>query len=262
MTSNWAPAPSPPGANFEASSSSPTTPWGAWVTLGFGVVITMVMVTIQTIVTFGFILSRIGSARSDEIEGLIRNLESDGLLLSIATIVSAPICIGTILLFVKLREGPSITEYLQLTPVSIKDLSKWLGITVLVIVGIEFINSLLGVSAPDFMTDVYETAGFLPLLWIAIIVIGPLFEELFFRGFLFAGLHNSKVGAVGAVILTSFFWAFLHLQYDFYSIGTVFVFGIVLGIARLKTGSVCTPFLMHAFNNLVATILLALYIVN
>jgi len=41
-----------------------------------------------------------------------------------------------------------------------------------------------------------------------------LFEELFFRGFLFRGLSSSFMGPVGAVLVTSALWALIHTQYD------------------------------------------------
>jgi membrane protease YdiL (CAAX protease family) len=49
-------------------------------------------------------------------------------------------------------------------------------------------------------------------------------------------------------------WAAIHLQYDAYGIGMIFVCGILLGYARMRTGSVLLCMVMHAFMNLVATI--------
>jgi membrane protease YdiL (CAAX protease family) len=110
---------------------------------------------------------------------------------------------------------------------------------------------------PDFMVDVYQTAGFVPFLWLALIVAAPLMEEVFFRRFLLAGFSRSKIGAPGAIVLTAALWAAIHSQYDFYGIATIFVFGLFLGYARLKTGSIYTTIILHAVMNLGATIQVA-----
>jgi uncharacterized protein len=96
------------------------------------------------------------------------------------------------------------------------------------------------------MVHVYETASVAPLLWVALIAAAPLFEEVFFRGFLFEGFQHSKLGPIGTVWLTSLGWTVLHLQYGTYELGTIFVLGILFGVARLKTRSIyhplpCTP---------------------
>lgn len=90
------------------------------------------------------------------------------------------------------------------------------------------------------------------------VIFAPIFEEVLFRGFLFEGFRQSKLGPIGAIGLTALGWSLLHIQYGFYGIATIFVLGIVLGIVRIKTDSLWSPLIMHAFNNLVAMILVAL----
>ena len=75
-----------------------------------------------------------------------------------------------------------------------------------------------------------------------------------FRGFLFQGLMCSRLGPTGAVLLTSLLWAVIHLQYGPVEITFIFLLGVVLGCIRLKTGSIWTPFLVHAVSNLIATV--------
>jgi membrane protease YdiL (CAAX protease family) len=107
---------------------------------------------------------------------------------------------------------------------------------------------------PEFMSLAYTSADPVWLLWVAVVIAGPIFEELFFRGFLLAGFRASFLGPIGAVVLTSASWALIHLQYDAYDMSTIFVVGCVLGASRLKTGSVLLPIGMHILNNLIATI--------
>ncbi len=92
----------------------------------------------------------------------------------------------------------------------------------------------------------------MPLLWLAVVLFAPFFEEAFFRGFLFAGLEHSRLGAVGTVLLTSFVWASLHFQYNLIGMATIVILGLVLGTVRFKTHSLWPTILIHAFWNAAA----------
>jgi membrane protease YdiL (CAAX protease family) len=140
-------------------------------------------------------------------------------------------------------------------------LTKWLAITLIFIVLYDSLTISLGKPiVPEFLITAFQTAGFAPLLWFAIIIAAPLFEEIFFRGFLFKGFQHSKIGVKGAVLLTSLIWTAIHLQYSFYELSQIFVLGIIFGIARHKTQSLYTTLAMHSVHNLIATIEVAVYL--
>jgi hypothetical protein len=71
---------------------------------------------------------------------------------------------------------------------------------------------------------------------------------------MFRGMSESRLGVAGTIVLTSFLWAMLHLQYDWYGIVSVFVIGLLLGWVRHRTGSLYAPIVLHALSNLVATV--------
>ena len=75
-----------------------------------------------------------------------------------------------------------------------------------------------------------------------------------FRGFLFKGLLGSKLGEIGTVLVTAGAWAGIHFQYEAYGKVTVFIFGLLLGYARLRTRSLYTPLYLHSLMNLLATL--------
>ena len=108
------------------------------------------------------------------------------------------------------------------------------------------------------MLNLYQTVGFLPLFWLAIVVLAPIFEEVFFRGFMFAGLERSQLGGPGAIVVTLLAWAVIHVQYDLYGIATIFVLGLLLGAARLRARSVLLTIGLRATMNLIASLQLAL----
>ena len=84
-------------------------------------------------------------------------------------------------------------------------------------------------------------------------IVAPLFEEIFFRGFLFRGIANSWLGAPGAIVITAAVWALIHLQYSWTDIGMIFLLGLFLGYARYRTGSTTLTVLLHALWNTAST---------
>ena len=233
----------------------PRTPWGFWATTGFSVVIGVAFFSIQALILGGFVVNALAKNPDLAVQAFISDLRSNGLFLAVATCVSSPICIGLTIVCVRLRRGWSVQEYLALGQVPREILLKWLGLTLLFAIGSDALTLLMGREiVPDFVAQAYETAFFPLLLWIAFVVAAPAFEETFFRGFMFQGLQHSCVGPIGAVMLTSVIFGIIHFQYDAYGIATALAIGVLLGTARLKTGSLYPPIVMHALINLVATL--------
>ena len=93
------------------------------------------------------------------------------------------------------------------------------------------------------------------LLILMTVVLAPIAEELLFRGFLLPRLLIQK-GPVWAVGVTAVVFALLHPQYGLY-MPIVLVYGVVLGWARVRTGRLVTPILLHmTVNGAVTTALL------
>ncbi len=101
-------------------------------------------------------------------------------------------------------------------------------------------------------SDAYESANPRWVLWLAVAVAAPIFEETFFRGFLFAGLAASRLHWYGATIITSALWAVIHQQYDWYRISVIFAFGLILGTVRAMTNSTLLTIWLHGLVNVVA----------
>lgn len=218
-------------------------PWGLWATLGFSLIIILAAVFAQIVVTVCFtVVSKIL-----HLDIHLSSLGSNGLLLAIGTCITSPMIVGLAFLFAKLRRGTTVKEYFCFNKTGRKEYSRW----VVALFLLSFCSDLLSIIlhkpiVPDFVVQAYSTARFTPLLWFAIIILAPLSEEILFRGFLFKGIENSRIGPAGAVILSSVGWSALHIQYDLYGIATVFAGGILLGSARFKTNSIYVPILLHA----------------
>ena len=71
---------------------------------------------------------------------------------------------------------------------------------------------------------------------------------------LVASAANASLRPIGGVVVTSALWAAMHLQYDSFGIVAVFCIGLVFGTARVRTGSLIVPLILHALQNLMATV--------
>jgi membrane protease YdiL (CAAX protease family) len=240
--------------------------WAFWPTIGFGLAIFAVYFIAQSVVAaiFAIIyaLQELAANPAIDASQLIKSLSSNGLLVAIAVIVSGIAGAVFIILFIKIRKGITISEYLGLHPVGKRTIFILLAVVVgLLLISTGFDRVVKESQNTTFMVDVYKTSFWPPLLWIATVIFAPVFEEGFFRGFLFVGLKESFLGPIGTIILTALVFASLHaLQYDVYGVATVFVLGIVFGIVRYKTGSLWSTMLMHSIWNLIGMIGTVLYI--
>ena len=236
-------------------------PWGFWATLGFSAIIFALFSALQIVVVTAFVFVAKAEHPELDLEAYAKSLSSNGFCLAISVIVSGLICIPLTLWFTKLRKNISVKNYIGFREPLTREWVKWLLILAALLFLSDAVTFLLHQPiVPPFMVDAYKTASFLPALLFAIIIVAPIFEEIFFRGFLFQGIRYSRLGPIGAIGMTSFFWAIIHLQYDVYGITTLFALGLLLGIARLKTGSIHLLMVMHSITSLVATIETALYV--
>jgi uncharacterized protein len=93
------------------------------------------------------------------------------------------------------------------------------------------------------------------LTFAGVAVAAPIAEELFFRGFIYPALR-ARVGVVLGLVITSAFFALLHLTPTV--LPTLFVIGAGLGVLYEATGSIWPGVFMHSAINslaLIATLL-------
>jgi membrane protease YdiL (CAAX protease family) len=253
-----------PAENILESTPTPPSPpkkqvWGFWATFGLGVATGVIFIIVQNLITVAFIIDRFIQNTNIGLSQLTQEIISNGDLLSAAIIASAVLCTGFVLLMIKARRGEPIDRYLALKSISVKTIFAMLVITIAFIAVSYGINYFLRPPPEtDFMANAYGNASQPIVFWLATVLFAPIFEEIFVRGFLFIGFRQSRLGPAGAVILTSVIWALLHVQYSYYEMMLIFLLGIVLGIARHKTGSLWSSLIVHSFNNLLAMVMVAL----
>lgn len=234
-------------------------PWGLWATIGFSFIVLLVYWFVQVLISFFFIIFSKTDDFEATSENLVQSLSNNGLLISLATIGSALVGTGLTYWFVKMRKNFPVEDYLSLKKPATKDTLKWLLVIFLFVVISDLMTyGLQRQIVPKFIIEAYKTADSLALLYFAIVVAAPIFEELFFRGFLFQGIRSS-LGDVGAVAISALSWAIVHIQYDAYQMFIIAIAGVLIGWARMKTRSIYVPIAMHSFNNAIAIIETIIY---
>jgi membrane protease YdiL (CAAX protease family) len=90
------------------------------------------------------------------------------------------------------------------------------------------------------------------LFVLPVVVLAPIGEELLFRGWLLPQLGR-QMGPGLALLLSSAVFSLLHPHYSL-QILVVFFLGMILGWARLKSGGLKAPILLHMGINGVSTL--------
>ena len=235
-------------------------PWAFWPTIGFSAIIAMAYLIASVVIAVVALIAFKVKDPQANIEQLGEIVGNSGLVMSIASIVLLPIIVGLCVLFSYLRKGITVRQYLGLSPITLKQVGIWLAALVLFAIVEDIFYTLIGVPiVHQSMIQMYESAIFPSLLIFSVVVCAPIVEECFFRGFLFKGLMHSAIGPVGATLATALVWAVIHMQYEWYGIVMIFLAGLMLGIARIRTGSILTPLLMHCAMNLIASVQLIVH---
>lgn len=190
-----------------------------------------------------------------DIAAIIRAAAEDGVTLALSVILGLPTLAAGLWFAIHFTETP-FADYLALRWTSGKNflvgIFGLIGLTVFW----TLVSRLFGhETSPGFMEGVVKSAradGALWLLIFALCVAAPIAEESFARGFLYRGWSESRLGPIGAIVLSSIVWTGLHLQYHWYFLGEVFTLGLWFGYLRYRGGSIWPTILLHGLNNLAA----------
>lgn len=171
----------------------------------------------------------------------------DLLLSTISKVILPAIGIGA-LLFAAKRNRLSPTEDLGFRTPAWAPAAGFLLLWVLLVAAEELVSSAIDGTSPKRWPD-YAT-HIVVLRVIAIGILGPIAEELAFRGLLLAWLTRTRLGVYGAIFVSSALWSAVHIQYAPMLMLLILVDGIVLGLARHFSQSIYVPMVMHITGNL------------
>lgn len=219
---------------------------GRWATVGFAILAIVLgfvaaVVAVAVAVKLGFVMPG------------TRMRGSNGTVLAVVSLVLYPVVIITLMLASR-RSGSSVLAYMGLDiprrqdiAITVAGLAVWIAL-------FDALQVALGWDlVPPWQLETYRSArvdGSLIWLWLVLVVAAPIAEELLFRGFVFRGFVHTQRDAVPGILLISLVWSSLHLQYDWYVMATIFVFGMLLGLVRWSTGSTTLTIILHMLSNL------------
>ncbi|MGH9495554.1 MAG: lysostaphin resistance A-like protein [Candidatus Sulfotelmatobacter sp.] len=216
--------------------------WSGWDVLALAVLTFVSAGVLQFLIAFG--AQRIWYPR----ESLLEVFQRPILELISQFLLYIPIA-GLMVLLVKAKDhGPFWRSIRWNWPASAW---KWLALGVMLLMGLAALQSILPMPKDTPFEHLFDNTLDAYLLSILAVSIGPLMEELFFRGFMYPVLAR-RMGAVWAVLLTALPFGLLHLQQYGWAWGAglvIFLVGVVCGTVRAATKSVAAAFLVHVGYN-------------
>ncbi|MFN3212915.1 MAG: lysostaphin resistance A-like protein [Henriciella sp.] len=136
-----------------------------------------------------------------------------------------------------------------------------LGPLILIIPSL-LVGSFMSEAGWQYRSDVNE-AIFAPQNWslayiFVAVIMAPVVEEVAFRGVAFGAIIARGLSPAAAIVLSSFAFAFSHLQYSPAAMFVVFLSGVGFAVLRLLSGTVIVPIIAHMTAN--ATVLFLTWI--
>ena len=181
---------------------------------------------------------------------------NDGTVVSISIMIGCVLLVAISALVIRVRDG-NLKQYLALRPFSLAVGMGMIGLLLIFMIGSQALTYMLDKSPLAFVDPLYQSVSSVWLLIFAMVIVAPVYEELIFRGILWSAIAEQFTsppdaeyrGAIVASLVTSLIFAIIHLQYGIYEISTIVVLALLFCYARIKSGSLILPILLHIINN-------------
>jgi membrane protease YdiL (CAAX protease family) len=137
---------------------------------------------------------------------------------------------------------------------------KMLGLGALVLLSLNLLGHFLPMPQSTPFEELFSRPRDAYLMSMFAITLGPLMEELFFRGFLYPVLAR-RMGIAWGIFFTALPFGLIHMFQYGYAWGVVlliFLMGVVCTVVRAATGSVASSFLVHVGYNATEMLLFAI----
>jgi membrane protease YdiL (CAAX protease family) len=112
------------------------------------------------------------------------------------------------------------------------------------------IFTILGLHIPEPDFSFPKQSGFLILFLIYVCLVGPILEEIIFRGFILKSMQ--RYGNLTAMIVSSILFSMFHL--NLVQFVNPILMGIVLAFIVIKSKSIIPSIIAHIFNNTITFI--------
>ena len=218
--------------------------------ISIGAVFGIVVLSIISAFTVGGLIMGI-SASSPE--------QTDKLYIYISFFLGQGIILVPPLYFLTIKQRP-LLKSLRIKMVSLPAIQYSLIFSTGVLIIIDTLDRIIHqiIPTPDYIIDLSgimqpdSILGYV-FLFLAVVVVAPIGEEIVFRGFLQKFLEDHWKDITRSVLVTSLFFAMIHFN-PFWTI-QIYILGVVLGFLSWKTKSVLPSIMLHSINNGAAYIL-------
>lgn len=132
----------------------------------------------------------------------------------------------------------------------------WLLVTIILSVAVVLLTSLLGNSVDNSKTESLQQNINLFTILIGIIsagVVSPVYEEIFYRGFIYRWLRV-RLGMNWGIVISSLIFTIAHFP-TLNAMPVNFINGVVFAWVYEKTGSVIPGMIVHGVFNTIAVLL-------
>jgi uncharacterized protein len=177
------------------------------------------------------------------------DIDSPAFLLS-ATLVQDAIFIATALLFASRVQRPR-REHFGLRRARFWPALGWASLALvsyLIFAGVY--TSLIGVEEQSTIEDLGAEDSTVALVASAllVIVLAPVVEEFFFRGFMYRALRT-RMGVLAAAGVDGALFGLIHATSGIDAVPVLVVLGFAFCLVYERTGSIYPVIALHAFNN-------------
>jgi len=163
---------------------------------------------------------------------------------------------GTVLLVADFRRGRIVGHGNVRAGLGDQPVSKLAAIAILAVAVVAY-ALLVGLTAVGGRSEVVRmfaiSAWATLLVAVFAVVVAPVAEELFFRGWLWTGLRRNW-SALPTAAMTSALWLAVHLEYGIAALAVLLPVAVMLATARHFGQSVRAPIALHAIYNLLVLI--------
>ncbi|ETT86459.1 type II CAAX endopeptidase family protein [Viridibacillus sp. FSL R5-0477] len=164
--------------------------------------------------------------------------------------------------FIALRPKKLSWSEVGIKRFAVKDWKIIVIFSVILMVGaviIVVLTSFIGNSWENSKTEaIQQNVTFVTVLiaFISAAVISPIYEEIFYRGFLYRWLRT-RIGFIGAILLSSTIFTIVHIPT--YNVMPVnFFSGIIFALAYERTNSIWPSVIIHGLTNGIMVLLTSL----
>ncbi|MCJ1907657.1 CPBP family intramembrane glutamic endopeptidase [Planococcus ruber] len=132
----------------------------------------------------------------------------------------------------------------------------WTAVLIVLSILLVIVMSFFGIGTANSKTDSLQAQMTLLNFMIAFVsaaIISPIYEEIFYRGFLYR-FFSSRFGVLAGLLISAAIFTLVHIP-TYNTLPVNFVSGLIFAWAFQKTGSVIPGILIHGTFNGIAIIL-------